>query len=652
MDNNDDGGGGKSRASKKRARAKQKKSNNKNSTQKKPNNNIQEDNKIKELKKIDKENELNNSVNEDEQQKIESNKKRKKDKKACNTSCCASGICSNSNSNSLLSSMKDAFNLNIRSIEEIINNECTANDSNKNILKELNINERSQLLFEYLLNNGNNNKDKQITIEEFFELYWEKKILHIIPSSNNRNKLDGLLNLKEIENMIKKQPLQYGIDLNVTNVNRNNGKRITLDEKCSENDSSLNLVKWNKINKQLNEEQCTIRLLCPHKYNDNTHSLLSILEHIFGSMVGCNAYLTPSNQSQGFAPHYDDIDAFVLQLNGAKHWKIYGYKDDEGKLPRDSSNDFTIDDIQNDEDLELVFDGILNKGDVLYMPRGFIHYAITPPTSSSSSKEEHSLHLTVSASQHWSWADYLETLIPTALQSSIMQDSHFRSNLPNNFLNYMGIMHDTANPDDVLQDQPQDDNEHVQLRNSFHEQAKNHILHVCQQALTMLDHASDEMAKRFILDRQPPSTLSLTTLEEKTKSISNHILLPTTLIKLLRPGIARLVFDNNDKVSVYHCCDNDRTHNNASSFTPLEFEIDDAPAIEQILTSTDEYIAIKDLIHESDDIQEKIEIVNALMKEEILDVKNIGLDNDDDEDDDQGENDEEMQDDEEEEVGF
>ena len=114
---------------------------------------------------------------------------------------------------------------------------------------------------------------------------------------------------------------------------------------------------------------------------------------------------------------------------------------------------------------------------------------------------------------------------------------------------------------------------------------------------------------------------------------------------------------------MYHCCDNDRTvthvpdNDNTSSFTPLEFEIDDAPAIEQILTSTDEYIAIKDLTHESssDDIQEKIEIVSALMKEEILDIKNVGLGHDDDDnDDDEEENDEQMQEDEDddEEVGF
>ena len=34
------------------------------------------------------------------------------------------------------------------------------------------------------------------------------------------------------------------------------------------------------------------------------------------------SYLTPAG-SQGFAPHYDDIEAFVVQLEGKKHWRLY-----------------------------------------------------------------------------------------------------------------------------------------------------------------------------------------------------------------------------------------------------------------------------------------------------------------------------------------
>ena len=40
-------------------------------------------------------------------------------------------------------------------------------------------------------------------------------------------------------------------------------------------------------------------------------------------MVGSNAYLTPGGApNQGFAPHYDDIEAFILQVEGYKHWRV------------------------------------------------------------------------------------------------------------------------------------------------------------------------------------------------------------------------------------------------------------------------------------------------------------------------------------------
>ena len=45
--------------------------------------------------------------------------------------------------------------------------------------------------------------------------------------------------------------------------------------------------------------------------------MLAGLESYFRTVIGCNAYLTPPG-AQGFAPHSDDIDAFVLQMEGSK----------------------------------------------------------------------------------------------------------------------------------------------------------------------------------------------------------------------------------------------------------------------------------------------------------------------------------------------
>ena len=139
---------------------------------------------------------------------------------------------------------------------------------------------------------------------------------------------------------------------------------------------------------------CAVRLLCPHLHSDSVHSLLSTLELEFGCSVGSNAYLTPGGDSQGFAPHYDDIDAFILQLEGRKRWNVYPPPNRTETLPRFSSGDYNEKDM---EDTQPAIDTVLGPGDVLYMPRGWIHQqAHKPPSNGKSGGSGHFLHLTAS----------------------------------------------------------------------------------------------------------------------------------------------------------------------------------------------------------------------------------------------------------------
>jgi bifunctional lysine-specific demethylase and histidyl-hydroxylase NO66 len=61
----------------------------------------------------------------------------------------------------------------------------------------------------------------------------------------------------------------------------------------------------------------SVRILHPQRWCDRLCGVMSRLEDFFGQGIGCNAYLTPP-ASQGFAPHWDDIDAFIVQLEGSK----------------------------------------------------------------------------------------------------------------------------------------------------------------------------------------------------------------------------------------------------------------------------------------------------------------------------------------------
>jgi bifunctional lysine-specific demethylase and histidyl-hydroxylase NO66 len=79
---------------------------------------------------------------------------------------------------------------------------------------------------------------------------------------------------------------------------------------------------------------------------------------------------TPPN-SQGFAPHYDDIETFVLQIEGKKRWRLYAPRNEKEYFPRISSKNFKQNEIG-----EPILDIVPEAGDLLYFPRGIIHQAL------------------------------------------------------------------------------------------------------------------------------------------------------------------------------------------------------------------------------------------------------------------------------------
>jgi lysine-specific demethylase/histidyl-hydroxylase NO66 len=111
----------------------------------------------------------------------------------------------------------------------------------------------------------------------------------------------------------------------------------------------------------------------------------------------------------------------------------------------------------------------------------------------------------------------------------------------------------------------------------------------------MLDDACDQIGKRFLSDRLPPELLEperVLTKEAFANNAANYHdaakkIWPNTLCRLARPGIAiaRLVIEESQAV-LYHCYDNSRVYH-GTPLSPMEFEIDDAPAIEQLLTTVE-----------------------------------------------------------------
>jgi ribosomal protein L16 Arg81 hydroxylase len=97
--------------------------------------------------------------------------------------------------------------------------------------------------------------------------------------------------------------------------------------------------------------------------------------------IQVNTYVTPPGQT-GLAPHYDDHDVLILQIEGSKIWHLYvGADRPPHEIQRDKDKAVDVDGLPPPTDVHL------EAGDVLYVPRGRVHEAET--TSGQS------IHLTV-----------------------------------------------------------------------------------------------------------------------------------------------------------------------------------------------------------------------------------------------------------------
>ena len=135
-----------------------------------------------------------------------------------------------------------------------------------------------------------------------------------------------------------------------------------------------------------------------------------------------------TSQREGFAPHFDDIEAFILQVEGNKHWRLYDNPEGQ-KLPRFSSGNF-----EQKELGPVVMDLVMQPGDLLYFPRGIVHQADAPSAV-------HSLHITVSTYQRNSWGDLMQKAMEGALATAIEEEPRFREGLPLDFLDHVGLVH-------------------------------------------------------------------------------------------------------------------------------------------------------------------------------------------------------------------
>jgi ribosomal protein L16 Arg81 hydroxylase len=99
---------------------------------------------------------------------------------------------------------------------------------------------------------------------------------------------------------------------------------------------------------------------------DGVMRLAEDFERVLQEGVQVNLYAGWREQ-QGFNRHCDTHDVIVLQAYGKKYWRVY-----EGGRPHPLKDDVDANEVAPDQ---VVWEGLLEDGDALYIPRGWWHEA-------------------------------------------------------------------------------------------------------------------------------------------------------------------------------------------------------------------------------------------------------------------------------------
>lgn len=179
----------------------------------------------------------------------------------------------------------------------------------------------------------------------------------------------------------------------------------------------------------------TIRARQLERFVGTLKTLCRSIEQELRSPTHANLYCTPA-ASRGFDLHFDTHDVLVLQVFGKKRWQAYEpivklplehvpplpFETDPEALRRSrGGREMGQGKIRTEELGALAIDTILEPGDCLYLPRGFVHGA--------EALDEASVHLTIGI-HVLTWLD----LFAVALGQSGYRHQALREALPVGFL--------------------------------------------------------------------------------------------------------------------------------------------------------------------------------------------------------------------------
>lgn len=278
--------------------------------------------------------------------------------------------------------------------------------------------------------------------DAFFDEYWEKRPL--VLSGRAPDYYSDLCTLADVDQILSSTDLRYpalrlirnGPDLPPEAYTHDlRSRRFMFTGVC---DTERVLAEY--------QRGATILLQRVERSWAPLAELCRSLESLFYHPVDANVYRTPRS-AQGFTAHYDAHDVFILQIAGSKHWRLY---DAPLRLPMESQPHSTT----GVQFGDCTHECEVQPGDLIYLPRGTGHEALTSDSSS--------LHITMGITPH-TWADVLVDAVVAAAH----KDERFRESMPigspgngktvpatstaQHFASLLAAVSETIRVDDVLE---------------------------------------------------------------------------------------------------------------------------------------------------------------------------------------------------------
>ena len=216
---------------------------------------------------------------------------------------------------------------------------------------------------------------------EFLARYWGREFVHV---RGDADRFLGLFSWQDLNTILARRPFEHELFRLYQG-----GREIERSRYTQATSRGVRLLAGPITN--LLAGGATLIADSVHVHSIALTELAADFESVLGAETLINVYACWREQA-GFNLHWDWQEAMVLQVSGRKRWQVFRptfdhpLADDRKKVPQPAG--------------EPAWEGVLEQGDVLYLPRGWWHQAFP--------LNEPSLHLTITmlpptASDFMSW---------------------------------------------------------------------------------------------------------------------------------------------------------------------------------------------------------------------------------------------------------